>query len=123
MFFPNDIWKIIKSYTFNYQKYIKKLYKKTLEEFKNKNNYWDYNGCNCGFWYNNNVGFIVKNTKLYSLERVELLCHFYNSGQRTTNPYEGWGFGHPIPIQSENYKLPIFWFDIKSGKHPYFIYK
>ena len=123
MFFPEDIWKLIKLYTFDYNKYTRYLYKKTLKEFKDKNNYWDYNGCNCGFWYNNNVGFMANKTKLYSLERVKLLCHFYNSGQRTNNPYEGWGFGDPIPIQSIEYKIPIFWFDIKSGKHPYFIYK
>lgn len=122
MYFPRGIWNLIKLYTFDYNKYTKYLYKKTLKEFKDKNNYWDYNGCNCGFWYNNSVGFIAKATKLYSLERVKLLCHFYNSGQRTTH-HDDWGFDEPIPIHSIEYKTPVFWFDIKSGKHPYFIYK
>ena len=112
MFFPRDIWKIIKSFIFDYKKYTNYLHKKTLKEFKDKNNYWDYNGCNCGFWYNNNVGFIAKATKLYSLERVKLLCHFYNSGQRN-NSYEGLVVGEPIPIQSIEYKTPVFWFDVK----------
>ena len=123
MFFPKDIWKIIKLYIFDYKKYTRHLYKKTLNEFKNKNNYWDYKGSNCGFWYNNNVGFMINATKLYTLEKVKSICNFYNSGQRNNNFYDDlWG-RDPISIHSIGYKMPIFWFDIKKGKHPYFIYK
>jgi len=121
MYIPQDIWLIIKSYVFDYKKYI--IYKKNklMLEFHDKNKFWDIKNENASFWYDS-VALAYKNSNLYSLDRVKLLCHYYNSGQYSNHPYVdvGFAFGPAIPHSSPNYKLPIFWTDNKKGQHPYF---
>jgi len=57
-------------------------------------------------------------TYLYSLDRVKMLCHYYNSNQYN-NLNIAFAFGPVLP-SFPDYKIPVFWTDNREGKHPYF---
>ena len=49
-YIPQDIWKYIKSFTFDYKKYVKYNKKKLIEEFYSKTKFWKYKKTSTGYW-------------------------------------------------------------------------
>lgn len=118
-YIPQDIWKYIKSFTFDYKKYVKYNKKKLMEEFFNKTKFWTYKKTSRGYWYYQRVlddSYFKQHGSFNSLKKTKELCNYMN-----IEPFEE-DDDIIYDIHDENYKIPIFWTDESSGVHPYFVY-
>jgi hypothetical protein len=118
-YIPQDIWKYIKSFTFDYKEYVKYNKKKLIEEYINKTKFWTYKKTSTGYWYYQRLlddCCFKQYGSFNSLKKTKELYNYMN-----IEPFEE-DDDIIYDIPDENYKIPIFWTDEIKGVHPYFLY-
>lgn len=120
MYITKEIWTYIKSYLFDYIKYVKYNKKKLLKELQDKTNFWTYNYKKniSGYWYyQNNLEYLHhKDSGFFnSFSNIKYICNYIN--KKLSQEYND-----EDNISQELIKIPIFWGDENSGVHPYFLY-